>query len=311
MGQYPSSLLIKVAELYYNNKKSQKEISTLLKISPATVSRILQDALDTGVIKVEIVRDAVSYEHYEKELEKKYKLKKAVVIDVSNSREDWQIKKLLGYESKKVFSEIVEHGDKIGLGPGETIYEMILSFNDNDAVLNTKIIPLMGGAWSSSKLNTESSNLVLNMATVMRAEFYMLLAPAIVSSKATRDAFLNEHEIIQTVNIWNELDMAIFSIGPEIEYGSYKGHNKKLNSENIVGDIAGWIIDNNGCLIETDFNDRLISIPLDVLKKVPKRIAVGGGPKKYRSVKAVLHSGYATHLITDQNTALYILNNGG
>lgn len=310
MSTYPISQLVKVAELYYYRKKSQKEIGVLLHLSPATVSRILQEALDIGVVKVEISKEASDYGELEYSLEKKYGLDKVVVVKSLNNKDNWHIKKILGQATKEVFTKIVEPGDKVGIGPGETIYEMISSLNVEDVVFNIKLAPLMGG-WCSSQLNTETSNLIFNMASTLQCEYYMLLAPAVVSNKDVKEALIKESEIKQVIKLWDQIDLAVFSIGSEIIHGSHRDYYESAESGDGVGDVVGWIIDSKGDLVDYELNERLISIPLDTLKKIPKRIAVGGDRHKCMSVKAVLEGGYATHLVTDYNTALYILNNGG
>jgi deoxyribonucleoside regulator len=84
-----------------------------------------------------------------------------------------------------------------------------------------------------------------------------------------------------------------------------------VKSLKAVGDIAGRIINEYGEELDIDYNRRLISIPIDVLKKIPKRVGIGGGQNKYRSVKASLEAGIVNYLITDYQTCLYILENGG
>ena len=59
---YPESRLLKVAELYYIERLSQSQIAAEMKISGATVSRMLNEALVRGMIHVEI-RDPMKRSH--------------------------------------------------------------------------------------------------------------------------------------------------------------------------------------------------------------------------------------------------------
>ena len=54
MSQQKSSLELDVCELYYQLRKSQKEVSIEKGISVSTVSRLLQSARDRGVVKIVI-----------------------------------------------------------------------------------------------------------------------------------------------------------------------------------------------------------------------------------------------------------------
>ena len=39
------------------------------------------------------------------------------------------------------------------------------------------------------------------------------------------------------------------------------------------------------------------------LDVIPQRFLIAGGERKYKAIRAILAGGYATHLITDQQTA--------
>jgi len=80
--RYEYSLLVKVSEMYYFQKKAQKEIGVILDLSPATVSRVLQEALDMGVVKVEIVEKDSEYDELGKKLQEKFNLEYAKVINI-------------------------------------------------------------------------------------------------------------------------------------------------------------------------------------------------------------------------------------
>ena len=48
---------------------------------------------------------------------------------------------------------------------------------------------------------------------------------------------------------------------------------------------------------------RMVGIGLDELKTIPTRICVAGGPQKLAAIRGALAGGYATHLVTDLDTA--------
>jgi len=315
MSSYPIDKLIKVAELYYYRKMSQKKISNILNVSPASVSRMLEDAINTGLIKFKIEKIISSYHKIERELEKKYKLEKAIVIKSPSNNEERYIKKMLGKTAGELFYKITEPCDKVGIGPGETILEMIGSLDENNT-LGLQIIPLMGG-WGLNQLKKETNKLVSTLASVLQCDYYLLLAPAIVNSPEVKEILLNEPQIKQIVEMWKDINIAVFSIGPEVEYSIYPTISQGIynNQNNIkggaVGDILGRIINEQGEEMELFFNQRMISIPLEQLKKIPKRLGIGGGQHKFRSVKAALDGGLINYLVTDYKTGLYILGKGG
>ena len=52
-----------------------------------------------------------------------------------------------------------------------------------------------------------------------------------------------------------------------------------------------------------ELDARMIGITLGELKAVPVRICVAGGPLKREAIRAALRGGYATHFVTDVETA--------
>jgi len=313
---YPYSTLIKVAELYYKKKYSQKQIAKELSVSVPTVSRMLQESIDSGIVQVKIVNIESQTCSLGKKIKEKYDVDEVIILETPNNGNDWDLKKLLGKKASELISNLFKPGEKVGIGPGSTISEMVDSITLEVNIPAIQILPIMG-SWGIHNLNTETNKLVGTMAAILRTEYYLLPAPAIVSSESVKMMFLNEPQISVVTELWKNLDIAIFSIGPEIENSLFptltdnKSIIENVKRLNAVGDIAGRIIDQEGNELDIDYNKRLISISLEILKTIPKRIGIGGGPNKYRSIKASLNAGLVNYLITDYQTCLYILENGG
>lgn len=313
---YSPSLMIKVSELYYFKKCSQREIAETLKISVPTVSRILQEAIESGIVKVQITNIQNRVTQMEDALKDKYGLKGAIVVETPVDRDDWHIKKLLGKKTSELFFDIVSPGCKVGVGAGGSIYEMIESFDGEKSVPGLQLIPLMGG-WGLQNLQNETNKLVGSMASILRCTFQLLLAPAIASNEEAKRVFLSEPQISAISQMWDELDTAIFSIGPEIEYSIFPSivdHNgivEEIKGLGAVGDIVGRIIDGTGEEMDIDFNHRMIAIPFEKLLRIKDRVGIGGGSRKIRSVSAAIKKGIVNYLITDSETCKYILENGG
>jgi len=313
MSMFPISQLIKVAELYYYRKMSQKEISLELNISPATVSRMFQEALNIGLVKVEIREISGDFQQLARELEARYGLEKAVVVQSPEQKNDWHLKKLLGKAASELFYETARSGDLIGIGPGETMLETISSLHYESALMDVHLLPLMGG-WGSALLQRENNKLVITMASILQCDYSLVPAPAFVSSPEVKEIFLREDQVKHVTQLWADLDLALFSIGPELKRNMYTtlapDQNDIANTEKVVGDIVGKLIDGAGNELDHVYNKKIISIPFSLLKQVPKRIGVGGGPYKYRALKGALKGRFFNYLVTDHNTATRILESG-
>ena len=310
---YSNSILIKTAELYYQRKLSQKQIAEELSVSVPTVSRMLQECIDSGIVKVQIVNVQNRVSEMENTMKERFGLEKAIVIETPAQANSGDLKMLLGKQASELLFEICGAGEKIGICAGGTIFELIESLSGEVKIPGVQVIPLMG-SWGNKNRETETNKLVSSLAGALKSDFHLLPAPAIVSTEEVKKIFLNEPQIVQVVGLWGQLDSALFSIGPEIENSLFPTLTDNpvevLSAKGLgaVGDIAGRVIDPAGNELDIDYNRKLLSIPLDTLRRVPKRVGIGGGASKYRSVKAVLEAHLINYLVSDYETCRFVLN---
>ena len=80
-----------------------------------------------------------------------------------------------------------------------------------------------------------------------------------------------------------------------------------LSMKGAAGDILCHFIDENGQLVSSDIEGRLISTSLDTLKELENTIGVAAGENKVKAILAALRGSYLDILITDEATASSIL----
>ena len=66
-------------------------------------------------------------------------------------------------------------------------------------------------------------------------------------------------------------------------------------------------MDKDGNLIKDEFEQHLISLDLEDLKKIPIRVGVAYGMDKKDAILGVLRGGYINVLITDEDVAKYLI----
>ena len=82
---------------------------------------------------------------------------------------------------------------------------------------------------------------------------------------------------------------------------------KTLTERGAVGDICSHLIDIHGNLCDPELDQRTIAIPLDEIKKKKHRICVAQGLSKADSMLGALNGGFVNVLITNEETAVWIL----
>ncbi|WP_448523956.1 sugar-binding transcriptional regulator [Pseudothermotoga sp.] len=307
--------LIKVATMYYIKRFPLKRIAKALGISVPTISRMLREAERIGLVKFEVSDFRKGNEHFATKLKERFDLSEVLVIKLSDT-ERTNLKEVLAFNSIKIVKHSLKPGAVVAIGPGETMASLVKLFPSDYTLEDITIIPLMGG-WALEGVKYDNNKLVTELSSLLNCGYYLLPAPAYVSSNSIKNKLCAESLIKPVIDLWGSIDVAIFSVGPEVEHTKFKelvrdrDQIRRAKELNAVGDILGYLIDATGNLIDVPFNRRLISIPLTDLKKVPTRIVVAGGRLKYRAILAALKAGFATKLITDEITALHLLNEGG
>jgi len=297
--------------MYYYQKLSQKAIAEQLSLSVPTVSRVLAQALASGQIHVEIVDTGRRIADMEKRLCSKFGLMAARVIALPAGDDQNGLRKLLGKTASDLFYELSHPDNKIGIGPGRTMYELVRSLSPERALPGLRLAPLMG-IWESGGAAYEDNRLVGTAAALMHCDYSVMACPAFVSSREVRDILLKEPPIAHISALWKNLDIAVFGVGSDLEHGSYQqllGNpaGAAPGKKAAVGDILGRLVDAEGHELDMDFNRRILSIPLAQLARVPVRMGVGGGCVKVRCVWAALKAGLINAMVTDESTCATIL----
>ena len=74
-----------------------------------------------------------------------------------------------------------------------------------------------------------------------------------------------------------------------------------------IGVMAGRFFDSDGDPVLGPLDEQMIGLTLREIAKIPERICVAGGPEKIEAIDAMLRGGYATVLVTDEATALALV----
>src|SRR5918999_54546 len=127
ISQRPRDLrqMVQCLELYYRQRRSQKDIATALGVSAATVSRLLHRAYDEGLVRVEL--DLPRTEELETALVPRFGLRDAVVVS-AGGRGD--VREELGVVAAAYFEQVSANGNRVGLSCGFTLYQTIRALRE-------------------------------------------------------------------------------------------------------------------------------------------------------------------------------------
>lgn len=314
MSEYKdrTELLVKAAKLYYENNYSQDMVAKKLKLSRPYISKLLNEAKEVGIVRVEILDPTKIESKLEKEIREKFNLKKAIVV--LNETKEPPLSKV-GKAAAKYLESILKNGDVIGLSWGETLYYCSQELSSNYDLENVIAVQLCGGISNLQNKNIYASEISQNFASALSGISYILPLPAVVDDRTLKNLMLQDNNIHKIIEFGEKANIALFTMGAfgvnsALVRAGYLSEKQMLNlSENgAVGDICSHFIDINGNICSKELDERTIAVPLEVIKQKEYRIGVAIGQSKVDSICGALRGGLVNVLITNEFTAKLVLN---
>lgn len=311
MGTDEQKLIVKTASLYYHDEWTQTQISKKLGMSRPIVSRLLQKAKDTGIVEVFIKDETVHTVALEEQLEKHYGLAEAVVVPSSHAR-GGSMKRAVAAAGAYYTAKKAKHVKALGISWGTTVAELVKHYPlENRPDLH--IVPLEGGMGRQSA-DIHANHLAYELAKKTGASCSYLYAPAIVDSVEIKKDFLEMEDIKAVLKQGSNVEMAVIGVGnPHLsstleQVGYLQAEDSaSLKQAGAAGDVGFRFFNDEGNIIKHSFNERVVGIPFEQLKKIPHVVAVADGTLKQRSIQALLASGAVNALVIDEPSAVALL----
>ncbi len=303
--------VIKICYLFYNEGMAQGEIGDLMGISRWKVGRTIKDARERGLISISINHPQSDLTEIEIELAKQFKLKQAIVIDITEFDRISPLDQL-GEAGAQYLASIIDRHRILGVTWGITVSHVARNLPKMEA-RHLKLVQIGGGLGIIE--GTDNPALTTMLGQKLRAEAHMIQAPIIVQSKSIRNILFKENKIRETIEIARKADLVMFGVGlvgPEslLWKSGLLAENDatKLKLAGAVGAICGRFFDENGNRCSHDLTERTIGLSLNELKKIKHKILISAGVEKYHAVLGALKGKLVDVLIIDLDTAQQLLN---
>lgn len=308
-------ILIKIARMYHEQGIRQADIAERLRMSQSRVSRSLKEAAELGLVQTVVVPPAGFHPELEEGVRDRFGLSDVVVAQ-SSFADEMEMLPALGSAAAAYLETVVQVGDRIGISSWSS--SLIATVNAMNALRSTKadrVVQLIGGVGDPGA-QMQATRLAERLAARTGATPMLLTAPGIVASREVRDAILVDPYIQATTTAWDDLSLVLVGIGslqpsPLLEQSGNVIPATVLNElrdHDAVGDICLRFFDENGALVDTGVDERVLGISVDQLLAVPKRIGIAGGKRKYDAIRAALRGHWVDVLVTDAPTAERLIN---
>jgi deoxyribonucleoside regulator len=305
------SKLIEVAKMYYQFDFSQQKIAEQLGISRPSVSRLLQQAKEKGIVQIKILDQTEGTEQLAELLKQNFKLKHCIVIPVVDSNKE-SMKQELGKAAAKFLYEIVNDGDIIGTTWGTTMFQVAQNVQHKN-VKGVSVVQLNGGV-SYSETNTYASEILNYLSSAFNTVPHFLPLPAVVDHELVANAILSDRHIRQVLELGKRCNIALYTVGDLyndstlFKAGYYSKEDfEMVKAQGGVGDICSRIFNKHGVICSKELDDRTIGIRLSDLSNKEHSILIAGGLDKIDGIYGALTGRFSNVLITDQYTAQSLL----
>lgn len=312
MAHENKRLLMQAAKLYYMQQLTQAEIGRRLHTSRSTVSRLLQEARDKGIVNITIEYPWERDEELENKLKHTFNLRDARVLMVYD-QSDEESRDGRGLLAAEYIDNIVQDGMILGMSNGRSIASTVNQLNPSREV-NMTVVQIIGALGTDNPL-VDGPDLVRNLAEVYGAQYRYMHAPLVVEDIRTRDLLLQEPSLQETMSLARRTDVAVLGVGSLESASSGLIWTGFLNEKDItwlrnqggVGHMCAQHYDIDGQLLDVELNRRTIGVGLETLRSIDTVIAIAGSEEKAKAILGAIRGQYIDVLITDDRAVNKIL----
>ncbi len=302
-------LRIRAAWVYYIEGRTQNEVAAALGLNRVAVTRLLSEARRRGEVSIRIRSPLSAVIDLQRRLEICFGLARAIVAPFADPEGDPT--RVIAAAAGAHISDLMAANMTVGVGWGRTLHAA-LPFIEGRPLAGVRIVSLLGGIAQARRFNP--AEFAWQFAELFDGEGYLVPAPALVDSPQTKHALLEHCGLDLIFQMAERCDVAIVSAGGIATLTtSYRlGHvsevdRQALREAGAVGDILYNFVDAGGAMVDHPVNARAVSISLDRLARIPRKLLISGGAEKVPVLRAALKLLSPTTFVTDEQTALALL----
>lgn len=311
--QKRANLLADVAEMYYIEGRDQTDISQKVGVSRSMISRMLTEARRQGIVEIKVFRPIQTDHDLEDAIRQQYGVKNVLVVSMDDAKPE-KLLNNLGQAAADVLKKLIKPDLVIGVAWGTAVSATVGAMQSVNEP-SIRVIQLVG-AQGARNAEYDGHAIVKILAEKVNGEGYYINAPYLCPTPEIARSLKDVKGIKETIDLGKMVDVALLGIGTTIkEYSSYYLSGLLTDREidvfinhGVVGDIASNYFKLDGTPYHDAFLNRVITISMDDLKRIPIRLAIVGGSAKVNAVIGALNSDLVNYLVIDSTTARQILS---
>lgn len=307
LNNYSDEQLRLAARLYYQDGLAQGEVAQFVKVSQAKVSRLLAAARARGIVRISVAQYEPRNQALEQALRKRFGLDAVAVIKTPDGASAEDERRAVGHFGAPFVAALLSARSVVAIAGGRTIREVVQLLPE-DKSRHLTVVQAMGSI--DSTIGPEDA-LETGRILARRSggRFHALNAPAFVPDRKTRDAFLALAQIRLVREQLAQANVAVIGIGT-LTNSAFVARKALSETDfedlarcGAVGEICGHFYDKHGRECLSPWRERVLSIDLEQVRRIPQVIGVVAGGDRSAAIIAAVRGGLLKSLIIDENAA--------
>lgn len=285
--------------------RSTVELAEELGVSRFMVGRMIRRAREDQLVEVvPKIADPIDV-RLSNELGTAFKLAGAyAVVPPTDTLE--HTRSTIATVAAKIFPQIVQEDDIVGLAAGRTILEMC---SQTTGLPTCDVVQLTGVASTDAN---DIMKAVMALSSISKGRMFPLHAPFIATDVRAGEMIAAQPAVKQALKRMDRLDRAVLTVGgwPNgamlADQLRLLGELDEVTAHGVAAEIGTSLLDADGNALSV-LDGRMVGISLEQLRRVPTKLVIAGGAAKQQAVLAALRAGLVDILVTDVETARFAL----
>jgi deoxyribonucleoside regulator len=309
-----SDELYAVAQLYYVQGETMDSIARQFRTSRSTISRLLKEARETGVVEIQVREHDSSSGTLASTLRQLFGVKVTVVPVKGQATEVMRLDRVAQVAAHHLNSMVLD-GHTVGVAWGTTLAAIASHLNPREHS-GVTLVQLNGGANGMTSGIPYVSSIMARMAELWDAQMLLFPVPAFFDYPESRQAMWRERSVQSVRTVQRSADVAVFGVGsmtagvPSHVYSAgYLNEDDmvSLRADKVVGDICTVLLREDGSWRDVSLNQRASGLTPGELQAIPRRLCVAVGAAKALPLLAALRARAATEVVVDDAAARALL----
>lgn len=306
--------MLQAASMYYVQGETMDSIARQLKVSRSTVSRMLKQARESGLVRITLATTVAPRSRLEEELAAQFGVQVHTVQVRDGSPEVHRLERV-ARAAAQLLGEAVRDDMVLGAAWGTTLAAVVRHLRPHD-LRGTTVVQMNGAANATTSGLGHIGLTAQQLAQAFDADFVAFPVPAFFDYAETRQAMWRERSVQHVRALQHRIDLAVFGVGgfaaqvPSHVYSAGYLDPEDLDGlrrQGAVGDVNTVFLREDGSWRDITLNSRASGMTPEEVVRIPRRVCVVAGQAKAAAVLGALRAGVCTDLVLDEDTARAVL----